>query len=233
MKHLVILTGAGISAESGLATFRDSDGLWQQYDVMELASLQGYRRNRERVLDFYNARRRQLATVKPNHAHHVLAELERAYRVSIITQNVDDLHERAGSTHVLHLHGELTKVTGSMNPNDPRCITERALDQPISLGDKAADGSQLRPYIVFFGESVPNIQAAAKLVQESDIFVVIGTSLVVYPAANLLRSVPRGVPGFLIDPVEVEAGQMAGLEPIQATAVAGVDILKQRLQAMG
>ena len=125
MQQLVILTGAGISAESGLSTFRDTDGLWQQYDVMELASIQGYRRNRERVLEFYNARRSNLLTVRPNHAHEVLAELERDYQVTIITQNVDDLHERAGSTHVLHLHGELTKVTSSMNPNDPKCVVER------------------------------------------------------------------------------------------------------------
>ena len=230
MKHLVILTGAGISAESGLATFRDSDGLWQQYDVMELASLQGYRRNRERVLEFYNARRRQLATVKPNHAHHVLAELERAYRVSIITQNVDDLHERAGSTHVLHLHGELTKVTGSMNPNDPRCITERALDQPISLGDKAADGSQLRPFIVFFGESVPNIQAAAKLVQESDIFVVIGTSL--DPAAGLVNYAHHEVPKFLIDPGDLQGRLSEGFHHIQKTAVKGIDILMDEISKL-
>ena len=154
MKHLVILTGAGISAESGLSTFRDKSGLWQNFNAQELASIQGYRRNREAVLDFYNARRQNLLTVKPNHAHKVLVELEKDYRVSIITQNVDDLHERAGSTHVLHLHGELRKVTGSNNPNDPKCIIEKPLDEPIMIGEKAADGSQLRPFIVFFGESV-------------------------------------------------------------------------------
>ena len=232
MKHLAVLTGAGISAESGLSTFRDPDGLWQHYDVMELASLQGYRRNRERVLEFYNARRRNLLTVAPNHAHRVLAELERDYAVTIITQNVDNLHERAGSSHVLHLHGELCKVTGSMNPNDPACITERPLDQPIHVGDKAADGSQLRPFIVLFGEGVPNMAQAAKIVGQADIFVVIGTSLVVYPAANLLQHVARGVPRYLIDPGTFDTSQIAGFEHIHTTAVAGIDILRERLAAL-
>ena len=229
MKHLVVLTGAGISAESGLSTFRDSGGLWQQYDVMELASIQGYRRNRARVLDFYNARRKNLLTVEPNHAHRVLAELEKEYRVSVITQNVDDLHERAGSTNVLHLHGELRKVTGSMNPNAPECIKELPLDQPIEVGDKAADGSQLRPFIVFFGEGVPNMSKAAKVVEEADIFVVIGTSLVVYPAANLIDHVPWNSPCFIIDPGEFNSSAIHGFEHIKTTAVAGIDILIEKL----
>ena len=229
MKHLVVLTGAGISAESGLSTFRDSGGLWQQYDVMELASIQGYRSNRARVLEFYNARRKNLLTVEPNHAHRVLAELEKEYRVSIITQNVDDLHERAGSTDVLHLHGELKKVTGSMNPNDPECIKELPLDQPIEVGDKAADGSQLRPFIVFFGEDVPNMSKAAKVVEEADIFVVIGTSLVVYPAANLIDHVPWDSPCFIIDPGEFNSSDIYGFEHIKTTAVAGIDILIEKL----
>lgn len=229
MKHLVVLTGAGISAESGLSTFRDSGGLWQQYDVMELASIQGYRSNRARVLEFYNARRKNLLTVEPNHAHRVLAELEKEYRVSIITQNVDDLHERAGSTNVLHLHGELKKVTGSMNPNDPECIKELPLDKPIEVGDKAADGSQLRPFIVFFGEDVPNMSKAAKVVEEADIFVVIGTSLVVYPAANLIDHVPWDSPCFIIDPGEFNSSDIYGFEHIKTTAVAGIDILIEKL----
>lgn len=229
MKHLVVLTGAGISAESGLSTFRDSGGLWQQYDVMELASIQGYRRNRARVLDFYNARRKNLLTVEPNHAHRVLAELEKEYRVSVITQNVDDLHERAGSTNVLHLHGELRKVTGSMNPKAPECIKELPLDQPIEVGDKAADGSQLRPFIVFFGEDVPNMSKAAKVVKEADIFVVIGTSLVVYPAANLIDHVPWNSPCFIIDPGEFNSSAIHGFEHIKTTAVAGIDILIEKL----
>lgn len=229
MKHLVVLTGAGVSAESGLSTFRDSGGLWQQYDVMELASIQGYRRDRGKVLAFYNDRRNNLLTVQPNHAHHVLSELEKVFKVSIITQNVDDLHERAGSTNVLHLHGELRKVTGSMNPNDPKCIKELPLDQPIQIGDKAADGSQLRPFIVFFGESVPNMPKAAKIVEEADIFIVIGTSLVVYPAANLVKYVPRESPCYIIDPGNFDSSLTHGFEHIKTTAVAGIDILKEKL----
>lgn len=233
MKHLVVLTGAGISAESGLSTFRDNIGLWQQYDVMELASIQGYRRDRARVLAFYNDRRKNLLTVQPNHAHQVLAELEKEYRVSIITQNVDDLHERAGSSNVLHLHGELRKVTGSLNPNDPKCIVEKPLDEPIEVGDKAADGSQLRPFIVLFGESVPNMTKAAKIVEEADIFVVIGTSLVVYPAANLVESVPWDAPCYIIDPGESDKSMLAGFEHIQTAATIGVDILKEKLSLSG
>ena len=154
MKHIVVLTGAGISAESGLSTFRDNNGLWTKVNAEELASIQGYRKDRAKVLAFYNERRKKLLTIEPNHAHKVLAELEKEYKVSIITQNVDDLHERAGSTNVLHLHGELRKVTSSNNPNDIRCIKEMPLDQPIEIGDKAADGSQLRPFIVFCGEGI-------------------------------------------------------------------------------
>ena len=152
MKHIVVLTGAGISAESGLSTFRDNNGLWTKVNVEDLASIQGYRKDRAKVLAFYNERRKKLLDVEPNHAHKFLAELEKEYKVSIITQNVDDLHERAGSTNVLHLHGELRKVTGSNDPNDPKCIVEKPLDEPIKIGEKAADGSQMRPFIVFFGE---------------------------------------------------------------------------------
>ena len=231
MKHLVVLTGAGISKESGLATFRgDKDGMWQNFNAEELASIQGYRQNRAAVLDFYNARRQNLLTVEPNHAHKVLAKLEKEYKVSIITQNVDDLHERAGSTNVLHLHGELRKVTGSMNPNDPKCIVEKPLDEPILIGEKAADGSQLRPFIVFFGESVPNMRLAQKIAKTADLFVVIGTSLVVYPAASLLESVPWGIPCFIIDPGEFYMENMYGFEQIKTTAITGVEILKDKLQ---
>ena len=204
MKHLVVLTGAGISKESGLSTFRDKDGMWQNFNAQDLASIQGYRRNRAAVLDFYNARRQNLLTVEPNHAHKVLAELEKDYMVSIITQNVDDLHERAGSTNVLHLHGELRKVTGSNNPNDPKCIVEKPLDEPIQIGEKAADGSQMRPFIVFFGENVPLLGRAIAEVEQADIFVVIGTSLVVYPAASLLAYTRPDTPIYLIDPEHIE-----------------------------
>ena len=165
----MILIGAGISKESGLSTFRDKDGMWQNFNAQELASIQGYRRNRTAVLDFYNARRQNLLTVEPNHAHKVLAELEKENTASIITQNVDDLHERAGSTNVLHLHGELRKVTGSNNPNDPNCIVEKPLDEPIQIGEKAADGSQMRPFVVFFGENVPNMKQAERIAKDADI----------------------------------------------------------------
>lgn len=229
MKHIVVLTGAGISAESGLSTFRDNNGLWTKVNAEELASIQGYRNDRAKVLAFYNERRKNLLTVEPNYAHKVLAELEREYKVSIITQNVDDLHERAGSTSVLHLHGELRKVTGSNNPNDERCIREMPLDQPIKIGDKAADGSQLRPFIVFFGEGVPNMIEAKRICKEADIFVVIGTSLVVYPAATLIESVPWKIPCYIIDPGEFYEQDLYGFEHIKTTAVAGVDIIKERL----
>lgn len=232
MKHLVVLTGAGISAESGLSTFRDNNGLWTKVNAEELASIQGYRKDRAKILAFYNERRKNLLNVQPNHAHKFLAELEKECKVSIITQNVDDLHERAGSTSVLHLHGELRKVTGSNNPNDSRCIREMPLDQPINIGDKAADGSQLRSFIVLFGESVSNMTEAKRICKEADIFVIIGTSLVVYPAATLIESVPWKIPCYIIDPGDFYEQDLYGFEHIKTTAVAGVDILKEKLAAL-
>ena len=232
MKHLVVLTGAGISAESGLSTFRDNNGLWTKVNAEELASIQGYRKDRAKVLAFYNERRKNLLNVQPNHAYKFLAELEKECKISIITQNVDDLHERAGSTSVLHLHGELRKVTGSNNPNDSRCIREMPLDQPINIGDKAADGSQLRPFIVLFGEGVPNMVEAKRICKEADIFVIIGTSLVVYPAATLIESVPWKIPCYIIDPGDFYEQDLYGFEHIKTTAVAGVDILKEKLAAL-
>ena len=232
MKHLVVLTGAGISKESGLSTFRDTDGLWSNFDAMELASIQGWRRNREKVLEFYNARRKKLLEVEPNHAHRVLAELEQDFKVTIITQNVDNLHERAGSTHILHLHGELTKVTSCNNPNGQAFIHEKPLDQPIEIGERAADGSQLRPFIVFFGEGVPNMTEACRLTEQADIFVIIGTSLSVYPAANLMNHAPRNADRFIIDPGSFAECQRLGFEHIRASAVAGIDVLKERLETM-
>ena len=229
MKHIVVLTGAGISAESGLSTFRDNDGLWKKVNAEELASIHGYRKDRAKVLAFYNERRKNLLAVEPNHAHKVLAELEKEYKVSVVTQNVDDLHERAGSTNVLHLHGELRKVTGSNDPNDVSCIKEMPLAEPINIGDKAADGSQLRPYIVFFGESVPNMTEAKQICKEADIFVIIGTSLVVYPAATLIDSVPWKIPCYIIDPGEFYEQNLYGFKHIKRTAVTGIDILKQKL----
>ena len=229
-KKLVIFTGAGISAESGIPTFRDANGMWGKYDAMKLASVEGFEEDPQAVLDFYNARRKNLLEVQPNHAHFVLAELEKQYDVTIVTQNVDNLHERAGSSKVLHLHGELSKVTSSRNRLDPNCIKDYPLDVPIRLGDKAADGSQLRPYIVWFGEYVDNMEEAIHFVEQADIFVVIGTSLVVYPAAGLVNYAKREIPKFLIDPNDIKGGLPMGYQHIKATAVEGVDVLVKRLE---
>ena len=189
MKKIVVLTGAGMSAESGISTFRDSDGLREQYRVEDVASIEGYERNPQLVIEFYNERRRQLSTVQPCRGHELLAELEKDWQVVIVTQNIDNLHERAGSSHIIHLHGELTKGTSSVSPNNPHCIVSLSPNQDIHWGDKAKDGSQLRPYIVWFGEAVPMIEPAIEEVKTADVFVVIGTSLNVYPAAGLLHYV--------------------------------------------
>ena len=199
-QKIVIFTGAGISAESGLDTFRDKNGLWQKYDAMRLSSIEGFEQEPQAVLNFYNARRKQLLEVEPNAAHKMLAELEQWHDVTIITQNIDNLHERAGSSHVIHLHGELTKVTSSRNRLDPHCVKEYPLDIPIRLGDKAADGSQLRPFIVWFGEYVEGMEVAEELVKYADIFAVIGTSLQVYPAAGLTRYAHGSIPKYVVDP---------------------------------
>ena len=191
---LVVLSGAGMSAESGIKTFRDADGLWEGYDIMEVASPEGFRKHPEVVLDFYNQRRRQLLEVEPNRAHLALAEAESDFDVHIVTQNVDDLHERAGSTHVTHLHGELLKVRSTRNEAD---VLEWKKD--LSLGDLANDGSQLRPHIVWFGEEVPMIDLAAKVVSQADILLIIGTSMQVYPAAGLLHYTDPSVPIYYID----------------------------------
>lgn len=206
MKKVVVLTGAGMSAESGLSTFRDAGGLWDRYPVEDVATPEGYARNPELVTAFYNERRRQLQEVQPCLGHRLLAELEKDYEVLVITQNVDNLHERAGSTRVLHLHGELTKVTSSKDPGNPAYIRELSPDEwEVKIGDCAADGSQLRPFIVWFGEPVPMIELAVEWTRQADIFVVIGTSLNVYPAAGLLNYIPKGVPVYLIDPKPVSA----------------------------
>ena len=204
MKKLVILSGAGISAESGISTFRDAGGLWDKYPVMQVASIEGYEANPELVIRFYNERRRQLLDVSPNEGHRKCAELEKHFDVSVITQNVDNLHERAGSSHMIHLHGELTKVCSSYNPNDSRYIKElQPGEYEVKIGDKAGDGSQLRPFIVWFGEAVPRIEEAIEEVEKADIFVIIGTSMNVYPAAGLIHYVPRGAKIYLIDPKDV------------------------------
>lgn len=194
MKKLVVLTGAGISAESGVKTFRDAGGLWEGHDVMEVASIEGWHKNPSLVLDFYNKRRADLKTVAPNLAHRLLQELEHYFEVTIITQNVDNLHERAGSKQIVHLHGELTKMKSLKNPH---IILESKPE--IFLGDLAADGSQLRPHIVWFGEAVPEIENAIEIVKKADILVIIGTSMQVYPAASLVEYAKSEVPIYYID----------------------------------
>ena len=223
-KHIVVLSGAGISAESGLKTFRDSDGLWMGYDVYEVASPQGWQKNRQLVLDFYNARRKDVAVAIPNAAHIGLAELEKNFDVTIITQNIDDLHERAGSSKVLHLHGEIFKMRSVANENlffDIR--------GDINLGDNAEDGAQLRPHIVWFGEAVPMIEKAAAILQDCDYFVVVGTSLQVYPAASLLYYAPPHLPKFIIDKKIPVTEKQNNLYIIEMPATAGVEELKRIL----
>jgi NAD-dependent deacetylase len=194
-KHIVVLTGAGMSAESGLKTFRDADGLWEGHDVMEVASPQGFAANPELVLDFYNQRRRQLLEVKPNTAHEALAELEKIHQLTIITQNVDDLHERSGSSNVIHLHGELLKVRSVYDEFDVQYWTK-----DLYLGDTCEKGYQLRPQIVWFGEAVPMIEKAMRICETADILLIIGTSMQVYPAASLMHYVSHKTKIYYIDP---------------------------------
>jgi NAD-dependent deacetylase len=225
MKKLVVLTGSGISSESGLRTFRDSGGLWENYDVMEVASYDGWTRNMELVLKFYNERRAQLKDAIPNNAHNILAELEKYFDVQIVTQNVDNLHEKAGSRNVLHLHGILTKARSS---GDPELIYEIGYKK-INLGDTCEKGYQLRPDIVWFGEAVPAIEQAAAITADADIFVVIGTSMVVYPAAGLIDYVPKHAPVYLIDPNDVAVPIYRPVHFIREKAASGMEELKNIL----
>lgn len=207
MKKIVILTGAGMSAESGMKTFRDADGLWENYPVQQVASHEGWLADPALVTEFYNMLREKLAAAKPNEGHRLVAELEGRYKVTVVTQNVDNLHEQAGSSRVIHLHGELMKVCSSRDPDNPRYQqTLTAANCRVAPGTKAADGSLLRPFIVFFGEAVPMIEPAAREVMDADIFIIIGTSLNVYPAAGLIGYVRPGVPVYVIDPKPVSAG---------------------------
>lgn len=225
MKKLVVLTGAGISAESGIKTFRDVDGLWEGHNVMDVASPEGWHRNKSLVLDFYNQRRRQLLEVKPNYGHIVLAELENDFDVHIITQNVDNLHEMAGSTKVLHLHGELLKVRSTKNED---YIIEWQND--LVLGDLDSKGNQLRPHIVWFGEMVPALDEAITITERADYLVVIGTSLQVYPAASLIHYANPNVPVFYIDPRPASITNLQNpLEVIAKNATEGVPILREKL----
>ena len=231
-QHIVFLTGAGISVESGLSTFRGKDGMWNNKDWRYYASVEGLYHEPENFLNFYNWRRKKLSEVEPNQAHRMIAELEKEYLVTVITQNVDNLHERAGSSHVIHLHGELAKVCSSKNRLDPSCIKDYPLTTPIKLGDDAGDGSQMRPFVVLFGEYVSGMGVAQDFVSQADIFVVVGTSLVVYPAANLIRYAFKEVPKFVIDPNEINACDILGYEHIQTSASEGMGILVERLKTM-
>ncbi len=225
-KKLVVLTGAGISAESGLKTFRDSDGLWEGFDVTEVATPRGWKKNPALVLDFYNLRRVNVKEAEPNAAHFGLAALEADFDVHIITQNIDDLHERAGSTKILHLHGEIFKMRSE---KDESLVYEITGD--INLGDKAEDGAQLRPHIVWFEEPVPMIEAAIPIVQQAEIFVVVGTSLVVYPAAGLLHFAAPYIPKFIVDKKIPDTSSYYNLKAIEKPASTGVaeltDLLKE------
>ena len=225
-KKVVILTGAGISAESGIKTFRDSDGLWEGHNVLDVATPEGWEKNPVLVLDFYNQRRKQLQEVQPNRGHQILAELESEFEVCIITQNVDNLHEKAGSSSVLHLHGELLKVRSTQNEND---ILDWTTD--LNLGDFDKKGNQLRPHIVWFGEAVPALDEAIEITQQADFFVVIGTSLQVYPASGLLHYTKRDIPVFYIDPKPAIIHDLQNpLEIIPMVASEGVAVLKQKLR---
>ena len=223
MKRIVVLTGAGISAESGIKTFRDADGLWEGHDVMEVASPLGWEKNKELVLDFYNQRRQQLLQVQPNEAHKALVKLEEKFDVQIITQNIDDLHERAGSSNVTHLHGELLKARSTFDEN---LIFDWKKD--ICIGDFCEHHSQLRPHVVWFGEAVPMIEKALQITEQANILIIIGTSMQVYPAAGLVDFAPEKIPVFFVDPKPVIA-ERNFLEVIATKAVEGVPALVERL----
>jgi NAD-dependent deacetylase len=227
MKKVVVFTGAGISAESGINTFRDSGGLWENVDINEVATPAGWKKNPARVLDFYNDRRKQVLEAKPNKAHIALAELQKKYEVYVITQNIDNLHERAGSKAVLHLHGEVTKSRSSLDP----ALVYEIKGGRLELGEKCGRGSQLRPHIVWFGEEVPNMAKAYELTSGAELFIVIGTSLNVYPAAGLLDYAPAEIPKYLIDPaIEGGADRARNLKVIKEKAGKGVpDLVKMLL----
>lgn len=232
-KKLVVLTGAGVSAESGITTFRDSNGLWENFKVEEVASIDGWRENPFLVLDFYNARRAQLASVKPNSAHYAIAELEKDFDVTVVTQNVDNLHERAGSTRIIHLHGELTKVRPENACNEMDGFSEETVfdigTESIAIGDKAPNGAQLRPHIVWFGEAVPKINAALDAVAEADVMLIVGTSLQVYPAASLYGFAMAGTPIYIIDPkdVLVKDGRFVHIKEV---ATKGMEVFKNLIE---
>ena len=231
-KRIAVLTGAGVSAESGLSTYRDNGGLWDNYDPMEVASIEGWYRDRSKVLEFYNMQREHLRDARPNDAHRAIADLEKDYIVDVITQNVDNLHERAGSTHVVHLHGEATKVRPENSYNDEDGFSEKQVFDvgydAVHLGDKAPNGVQLRPHIVFFGEAVPKMEQAIDLVSRADVVVIVGTSLSVYPAAGLYRYAPAATPIWLIDPKPVSLHDPR-IRQLQMVATEGMRELCKKL----
>ncbi len=220
MKRVIVFSGAGISAESGLKTFRDSDGLWENYNINEVATPQAWEANPKLVLDFYNLRRKQVIESKPNPAHFALAELEKHFDIQIITQNIDDLHERAGSTNITHLHGELLKARSTSTEN-----TFLIKNHELNLGDKCPDNSQLRPDVVWFGEPVPKMMDAMKICKDADLLLIIGTSLTVYPAANLIEFVPEDCIKYLIDPNEISTSDIKNLTTIKEKASIGIPTL--------
>lgn len=224
MKNLVVLSGAGVSAESGISTFRDSDGLWENYPVEDVASIEGWYRNRQLVLDFYNARRRDLQSREPNDAHRIIASLQKFYNVTVVTQNIDNLHERGGSSTVVHLHGELTKARGE---NADYYSAYDIGYKDINLGDKTKSGDQVRPHIVWFGEAVPELDRGARAVSQADTLIIIGTSLVVYPAAGLVHYAKRDCKIYLVDPKEVSSP--VACEHIKMTATKGMQLLENQL----
>ena len=230
MKNLVVLSGAGMSVESGLSTFRDAGGLWENYPVQDVATHEGWERNPTLVTNFYNMLRKKLVAAKPNKGHELVASLEEKYNVTVVTQNVDNLHEMAGSTKVVHLHGELMKVCSSWNVDDPRYqVTLKEGNLEVEPGTKAGDGSLLRPFIVFFGEAVPNMEPAARAAMDADIFVIIGTSLNVYPAAGLVQYVKPGTPIYIIDPNPVSISSYLNATHIQKGASKGMEELLKQL----
>ena len=231
MKRIVFLTGAGMSVESGLGTFRGGGGLWDNYPVEKVATPEGYAANPGLVLEFYNKRRRELLTVQPNEGHRLVASLQERYDVAVVTQNVDDLHERAGSANVIHLHGELMKACSSLQPQNAECVcTLPSPDTDINLGDLAADGSQLRPFIVWFGEAVPKIGQAVDAVESADVLLIVGTSLQVYPAAGLYAFAKADTPIYIIDPAEVRVkdGRMTHIKDV---ATNGMESFKNILKS--
>lgn len=235
-RKLVVLTGAGVSAESGISTFRDSDGLWENHRVEDVASIEGWYRDPKVVLDFYNARRVQLSSVKPNDAHLAIASLEKEYDVTVVTQNVDNLHERAGSTRIIHLHGELTKVRPENVCNENDGFSEASVfdigSDEIHIGDLAPNGAQLRPHIVWFGEAVPKIDAAINAVEAADILLIVGTSLQVYPAAGLYRYAKADTPIYIIDPKDVPVRDNR-ITHIREVATKGMEIFVDRCLNVG